>query len=192
MMLDINKFKMINKAYGYAVGDKILINIGNKLEEIFGKTALIARYSNDYFAVLFDYSDNIYTAISKVINKIENIKISNITYNLTVSMGVYKIKEKDKNISAVIDKAIVAHSESKENPYERYYRYDDKLEKIVEEDEKIEGLMYNALMRREFKVYFQPKVFTDTETMYGAEALTRWEHNGKIITPNKFIPLFEK
>ena len=192
MMLDINKFKMINKAYGYAVGDKILINIGNKLEEIFGKTALIARYSNDYFAVLFDYSDNIYTAISKVINKIENIKISNITYNLTVSMGVYKIKEKDKNISAVIDKAIVAHSESKENPYERYYIYDDKLEKIVEEDEKIEGLMYNALMRREFKVYFQPKVFTDTETMYGAEALTRWEHNGKIITPNKFIPLFEK
>ena len=94
-MLDVNKFKMINKAYGYAVGDKILVNIGNKLEEIFGKTSLIARYSNDYFAVLFDYQDNIYTIISKVINKIENIKISNITYNLTISMGIYKIKEKD-------------------------------------------------------------------------------------------------
>ena len=192
IILDINKFKMINKAYGYAMGDKILINIGNKLEEIFGKTSLIARYSNDYFAILFDYEDNIYTIISKIINKIENIKINNVTYNLTVNMGIYKIKDSDNNISEVIDKAIIAHSASKGNVYERYYIYDEELEKVVEEEERIEAKMYNALMAKEFKVYFQPKIFTDNEKMYGAEALARWEHNGKIIPPEKFIPLFEK
>ncbi len=192
IILDINKFKMINKAYGYAMGDKILINIGNKLEEIFGKTSLIARYSNDYFAILFDYEDNIYTIISKIINKIENLKINNVTYNLTVNMGIYKIKDSDSNISEVIDKAIIAHSASKGNVYERYYIYDEELEKVVEEEERIEAKMYNALMAKEFKVYFQPKIFTDNEKMYGAEALARWEHKGKIISPEKFIPLFEK
>lgn len=192
IILDINKFKMINKAYGYAMGDKILINIGNKLEEIFGKTSLIARYSNDYFAILFDYEDNIYTIISKIINKIENLKINNVTYNLTVNMGIYKIKDSDNNISEVIDKAIIAHSASKGNVYERYYIYDEELEKVVEEEERIEAKMYNALMAKEFKVYFQPKIFTDNEKMYGAEALARWEHKGKIISPEKFIPLFEK
>lgn len=192
IVLDINKFKMINKAYGYNAGDKILLSIANKLEEIFGTSFLISRYSNDYFSILFDYKENIYNLISKIVNKIENIKIDNISYNLSVNMGVYKIKDSDNNISVVMDKAIIAHSASKGNVYDRYHIYDDAMEKMVEEEEKIESKMYQALMAKEFKVYFQPKIYTDTEKIYGAEALVRWEHDGQIIQPGRFIPLFEK
>ena len=183
---------MINKAYGYNAGDKILLSIANKLEEIFGTSSLISRYSNDYFSILFDYKENIYNLISKIVNKIENIKIDNISYNLSVNMGVYKIKDSDNNISVVMDKAIIAHSASKGNVYDRYHIYDDAMEKMVEEEEKIESKMYQALMAKEFKVYFQPKIYTDTEKIYGAEALVRWEHDGQIIQPGRFIPLFEK
>ena len=53
LVLDINKFKMINKAYGYKTGDTILTGIGDVLERLLGAESLICRYSNDYFAVLF-------------------------------------------------------------------------------------------------------------------------------------------
>ena len=191
-VLDINKFKMINKAYGYNIGDKILLSIGNKLEEIFGEAALISRYSNDYFAILFDYKENIYNLISKIVNKVENMKIENITYNLSINMGIYKVKDKDNNISAIMDKAIIAHSASKGNVYDRYHIYDEEMEKMLEEEGKIESEMYNALMAKEFKVYYQPKIYTDSEKLYGAEALVRWEHKGQVISPSRFIPLFEK
>ena len=52
--------------------------------------------------------------------------------------------------------------------------------------------MYQALMNKEFKVYYQPKMYANSEELYGAEALVRWEHNGKMIPPSEFVPLFEK
>ena len=52
--------------------------------------------------------------------------------------------------------------------------------------------MENALKNKEFKIVYQPKVFTQTGKIRGAEALVRWERDGKIIQPGNFIPLFEK
>lgn len=192
IIFDINNFKLINKSYGYNAGDKILYSIAEKLEEIFGESGLISRYANDYFAIFFDYKGNIFNIISKVVNKIEKLKIDNVTYNFSINMGVYKVQDRDDNISAIMDKAIIAHSASKGNTYDRYHIYDESMEEMLEEEEKIEAKMYQALMAKEFKVYYQPKIFTNGEKLYGAEALVRWEHEGTIISPSRFIPLFEK
>lgn len=192
-VLDINKFKMINKAYGYKIGDNILFGIGEELQKIFiDKNSLICRYSNDFFAVLFESNKNIVNLLNSVIRNIENLKLNNNLYNLSINIGVYKIKKDDKDIIQVLDKAITAHSISKGDVFDKYHIYDEKIEKEIEEESKIENEMNNALVKKEFKVYYQPKIYTDTEKIYGAEALVRWEHNGELIPPNKFIPLFEK
>lgn len=60
------------------------------------------------------------------------------------------------------------------------------------EEQKIESSMEDALKNREFKVVYQPKTLTDNEKFIGAEALIRWYKDGDIISPGKFIPLFEK
>ena len=52
--------------------------------------------------------------------------------------------------------------------------------------------METKIKKKEFKIYYQPKFNTKEESLYGAEALVRWYHDGEIITPDKFIPLFEK
>lgn len=192
-VLDINKFKMINKAYGYKIGDNILFGIGEELQKIFiDKNSLICRYSNDFFAVLFESNKNIVNLLNSVIRNIENLKLNNNLYNLSINIGVYKIKKDDKDIIQVLDKAIIAHSISKGDVFDKYHIYDEKIEKEIEEESKIENEMNNALLKKEFKVYYQPKIYTNTEKIYGAEALVRWEHNGELIPPNKFIPLFEK
>lgn len=191
-ILDINKFKIINKGYGYKIGDEILFGIGEKLQEILGEEALVCRYSNDYFSMIFDYEEDIKKLLNKIIKNIENLKIKGNSYNLSINIGIYKVQKEDKNISEIMDRAIIAHSASKGDVFDKYHIYDKKMEEELEVESKIEQNMYVALMKKEFKVYYQPKIYTNTEKLYGAEALVRWEHNGEIIPPNKFIPLFEK
>ena len=191
-VLDINKFKMINKAYGYQMGDTILYGIGEELEKILGKESLISRYSNDYFAVLFECEDNIRKIVNKLVRNIENLKIDSNVYNLSVNMGIYKLTDSDNNIAEAMDKAIIAHSVSKGDVFDKYHIYDGKMEKELEKESRIEHEMNKALENKEFKVYYQPKIYVKDETLYGAEALVRWEHNGKMVSPSEFIPLFEK
>ena len=192
LVLDINKFKMINKAYGYKTGDTILNGIGEELEQILGKQSLICRYSNDYFAVLFEYTEDIRKIVNTLVKNIENLKIDSNVYNLSVNMGIYKLTDADTNISVAMDKAIIAHSASKGDVFDKFHIYDEKMEKELEKESKIEQEMYQALMNKEFKVYYQPKVYVQDEKLYGAEALVRWEHNGKMVPPSEFVPLFEK
>ena len=191
-VLDINKFKMINKAYGYKIGDIILYGIGQELENLLGKESLICRYSNDYFAILFEYKEDINKLLNDIAINIENLKAEDTVYNLSVNIGICKLTEEDNNISEVMDKAIIAHSACKGDVFDKYHIYDKKMERELEKESKIEHEMNNALENKEFKVYYQPKINTKTEKLYGAEALVRWEQNGKMIPPSEFIPLFEK
>ena len=156
------------------------------------KESLISRYSNDYFAVLFECEDNIRKIVNKIVRNIENLKIDNNVYNLSVNMGIYKLTDADNNIAEAMDKAIIAHSASKGDVFDKYHIYNGKIEKEIERESKIENEMYQALMNKKFKVYYQPKIYTKEETLYGVEALVRWEHNGKMVPPSEFIPLFEK
>lgn len=191
-VLDINKFKMINKAYGYKIGDSILKGIVEELEKLLGKESLICRYSNDYFVALFEYKEDIHKILNKMVRSIENLKIEDNVYNLSVNIGIYKLNEEDSNISEVMDKAIIAHSVSKGDVFDKFHIYDKKMERELEKESRIEHEMNNALENKEFKVYYQPKVNTKTEELYGAEALVRWEHDGNMVPPSEFIPLFEK
>ena len=192
IVLDINKFKMINKAYGYKTGDTILKGIGDVLERLLGAESLICRYSNDYFAVLFEYKEDIHRILNKLIRSIENLKIDDTTYNLSVNIGIYMITNEDNNISEAMDKAIIAHSASKGDVFDKFHIYDETMERKLEKESKIEHEMNIALENKEFKVYYQPKIDTKTENLYGAEALVRWEHEGRMVPPSEFIPLFEK
>ena len=191
MVLDINKFKMINKAYGYKTGDTILYGIGQELENVLGKGSIICRYSNDYFAVLFEYEEGIRKIVNKIVRNIENLKIGNNVYNLSVNIGIYKV-DTDNNIAEAMDKAIIAHSASKGDVFDKFHIYDKKMEKELVKESKIESEMYQALMNKEFQVYYQPKIYAKDGQLYGAEALVRWIHDGKMISPSEFIPLFEK
>lgn len=192
LVLDINKFKMINKSFGYKIGDNILYGIGNKLEQILGVESLICRYSNDYFVAMFEYKENLTNLLQQIVGELENLRLEENKYNLSINMGVYKVKEEDKDISEIMDKAIIAHSASKGDVFDKYHIYDDEMEKEMEFESKIEQNMSSAIENEEFEVYYQPKFFTESEKLYGAEALVRWKHDGKIIPPDKFIPIFEK
>lgn len=173
-------------------GDEILYAIGKKLLEILGENSLVSRYSNDYFGVIFNCEKNLYNILHEVVKNIEKLRVNDVIYDLSVNIGIYKLNKDDDNISVAIDKAIIAHSASKGDVTDKYHIYDEKLENKLVKEDNIEKNMENALLNGEFKVYYQPKIYAKDEKLYGAEALVRWFHDGKMISPGEFIPLFEK
>ena len=190
--LDINKFKALNNLYGYAFCNRILYSLGKKLIEILPTNNITSRISNDVFATIFTYEKDIKVLLDKIFNSASNLNINGTEIHINLSIGVYKISKNDKDINKVLDKAYMARAKIKGLYNDNYYIFDDVLENQLVEEQQIESCMEVALENEEFKVVYQPKVFTETEKLTGAEALIRWYKDGNIIPPNKFIPLFEK
>ena len=106
-------------------------------------------------------------------------------------MGIYKCRNNEQILEA-IDKASIAHDMVVGDYDKKYCIFDESMESKILEEHQIEEIMYEALENEEFEVYYQPKIDILQEKMVSAEALVRWNRNGKMISPGQFIPLFEK
>lgn len=190
--LDINKFKALNNIYGYEFCNHILKEVGEELVKLLPEDNITCRISNDVFATIFTYKKNVHKLLDKIFYKASTLKVDNINLHVNLSIGVYKIQEDDSDINKVLDKAYIARAKIKGLYHDNYYIFDDVLENKIVEEQQIESCMEEALKNKEFKVVYQPKTSTKTEKVIGAEALVRWEKNGKLIPPNEFIPLFER
>lgn len=190
ILLDINKFKVINQKFGYEAGNQVLRKIADKLKEMFPEKAVIARLANDTFALLLNLEQDIEIFLIDMINQLEKIKENEM--NISFALGVYPVQNEDKEITLMIDKALLAQKKIKGNYAKNYYIYDSSLEQNLIEEQEIEAKMESALNNGEFKIYYQPKIDLKENKIIGAEALVRWQEGEKIIPPNHFIPLFEK
>ena len=194
LIIDIGKFKMFNKKYGRIQGDKLLISIGQKLKQILGEKRIVTRLANDAFAVILEYKkeEKLIQIVEIIIDKLSKIKIDKELYKILIAIGISKITKKDNDIFDVLDKAIIARDEAKNNFNKKFYIFNEKLENQMIKEHEIELIMEEGLQNQEFKVYYQPKVNTKNEKVEEAEALVRWKRKGKVIPPNEFIPVFEK
>lgn len=192
LSLDINKFKALNTIHGYEFCNKILKELGEKLTEILPPNHIACRISNDVFATIFHYEKPIKTLIKTILNNTSTLKIGDTSVHINLSIGVYPIKPDDTDINKLLGKVYLARTKIKGLYHNNYYIFDEILESKLMEEQEIESSMEDALKNKEFKVVYQPKILTDTEKIIGAEALVRWYKNGTVISPNKFIPLFEK
>lgn len=190
--LDINKFKALNNIYGYEFCNKILKTLGQKLTNILPYDNITCRISNDIFASIFNYKNDIHKLLDKIFYDASKLNINSTDIHINLAIGVYKIRPSDTDINKVLDKSYMARSKIKGTYNENYYIFDDILENQLVEEQKIESYMDEALINNEFEVVYQPKIFTSNEKIAGAEALVRWHRGDSLISPNKFIPLFEK
>lgn len=190
--LDINKFKALNNIHGYEFCNNILKELGEKLSNTLPTDNITCRISADVFTAIFSYNKNIKNLISKIFNQASKLKIEGKQINLNLSIGIYKITPEDKDINTALDKAYMARAKIKGLYDENYYIFDNVLQSQLIEEQKIESSMEDALKNEEFKIVYQPKIYTNNEKLAGAEALVRWNKDGKMIPPNEFIPLFEK
>lgn len=192
LSLDVDKFKEVNDTVGFEGGNEILRKIANILSRNIGTGDFFARASADRFYLLVTYRDK--DGLIELMNRI----ISDVDYQITsirlvISIGVYLITDRTVSVHTAADRADIARSSVKEHKESIYCFFEFSMLENIREEHFIENIMETALEKNEFMVYLQPKFSLDGENeVTGAEALVRWKHNGKLLPPGQFIPLFER
>ena len=192
LILDIEKFRAFNSYYGHDKGRELIIQLAKRLVQILKNyNNIICRFTNDIFAILIETNNRINIIADNLFGSLRHIEVNGEIYNIYPIIGIYKIKN-DENILLAIDKAMTAHDEIIGDYSKKYNMYSEETEKVILEEQQIETIMEEALENGEFKVFYQPKVDLKTNNVISCEALVRWFREGKFISPNRFIPLFEK
>jgi diguanylate cyclase (GGDEF)-like protein/PAS domain S-box-containing protein len=195
--MDLDGFKAINDQFGHAVGDQVLIGLANRMNEVMRQGDTLARLGGDEFvAVLIDLEEQ--TAIEPLLDRLlaaaaQLIHVDGHSLHVSASIGV-TIYPQTIEIDAdqLLRQADQSMYQAKLAGKNRYHIFD------AMQDSSIRGLHESleqirlALKRRQFVLYYQPKVNMRTGQVFGAEALIRWQHPEQgLLAPGAFLPVIE-
>lgn len=191
LMIDINRFKVINDMFGKEAGDNVLIGMACGLRHMFEQIGTYARLEADHFVACIPENQ---LNIEQIINHFETgLKRQKIDYRLQLSFGVYQVQSADVPVHHMCDCAAMALKTIKDNVVRRYAYYDEHLRQMLLEENAILDEMNSALCDGQFVPYLQPIYTVDGYQPVSAEVLVRWKHPLRgIIPPSRFIPLFER
>lgn len=192
VFINVENFKLINDLFSVKAGDQFLQYLAGVIRDMSEQSgAVCTRYESDHF-VMLTVED-----IAQIRKQIENLSEKANAYELNLTMeisaGIYEVKEKNKSLRIMCDRAHLASDSIKNNHLVQVAVYDDSHRQNLIQEQKIISQMNEALKEKQFKAYFQPKYDMRNDEVIGAEALVRWEHPEKgIVSPGVFIPVFEK
>ncbi|MEG2074670.1 MAG: EAL domain-containing protein, partial [Angelakisella sp.] len=197
VILDIDKFKVLNDTLGYPCGDELLRDIAAVLKERMQEGEIFGRCDSDEFYILLFYVDDaaLRSRINAIMAQIEMKFNSRRTYSyrLILCAGVYVIAKPNEAINVISDRARHAHRLIKGKDESGIAFYNDEIRNNILQEKVIENRMHGALENKEFVIFLQPKYYLNSSKIYGAEALCRWQNSdGTMMYPNDFIPIFEK
>ncbi|MDO9236754.1 MAG: EAL domain-containing protein [Aquabacterium sp.] len=196
MFLDLDRFKKINDSLGHHVGDSVLVEIARRLRTGMRTSDIVARLGGDEFVVLLpeitDAADGERVA-QKVLDLFTPpLHIGQHELRVTPSIGLALYPAHGTDTATLMRHADLAMYQAKSEGRNRIQTYSDTMQSPTAETLVLENDLYKALERDELRLHFQPQYNCATGHITGAEALLRWEHDGKLIPPSDFIPLAEE
>lgn len=191
---DVSNFRYINEAYGHVRADQLLKIIIEEAGTVFYSKELCVRMNADQFVMLTrntqDLSERFFVFTDKVNARALDI---GIRYPIKFKRGVYQVRDKEYDVSLIIDKANAARKNLTGEEKDSVAYYSDQMVSDMRKVDKIESEMEAALFNNEFQMYIQPKWDIKEDKLYGGEALVRWiKEDGSMIYPSEFVPVFEK
>lgn len=197
IILDLDKFKLINDTFGHVLGDLLLKEIASRLNRFKREGLDIFRQGGDEFAIVIEKiskKEDVYKIVKEILNEISKpIDLDGHRIYITCSIGIAMYPEHGENSESIIKHADRAMNHSKMTGKNTYTIYNSSLEKSNYTYLEIEKELHDALENNEFELYYQPQVDILDGEIIGAEALIRWIHPTKgIIPPLDFIPLAEE
>lgn len=198
--IDLENFRSINELFGYDTGSELLVSIGKVINESIKDGEVAAREGGDKFIMLIQYrsDDDISQRMELLIKEISGCGFNeknHTLYSIIPNIGVYKLPRipDTEELDSYMDRAEMAVSALKENRQDGFAFFGNDIKDRLRFEAELENDMPSALEDRDFKVYVQPKYSAAEGKLAGGEALIRWQHKTKgFLTPDKFVPLFEK
>jgi len=196
-MMDIDEFKPVNDKYGHAVGDLLLIEIASRLKQHLRQDDTVARLGGDEFVLLLGNMHNkpeFFQAIQRIRSAIaEPYILEGKRFVISCSIGVTMYPEDDADADTLLRHADQAMFVAKQAGRNRVHWFDIKQDQEVSSSQKLITRVEQALVDKEFELYYQPKVNMRTANVMGMEALIRWVHPEEgMILPLEFLPYIEQ
>ncbi|WP_428509185.1 putative bifunctional diguanylate cyclase/phosphodiesterase [Roseateles sp.] len=215
LLIDLDRFKIINDTLGHAAGDELLIEVGRRLracvrhsdqvmegmlETIGGRShrtlEAVGRLGGDEFVALLpeitDERDAERVAERVLEAMREPIFISGQECFVTASVGIAIYPRDGLTMADLLRNSDVAMYAVKSQGRNAAALYTPQLAGQGREKLELESALHKALERGEIVLHYQPKIDVRAARMVGAEALMRWKRGDKLVPPSEFIPLAEE
>ncbi|MDE6242094.1 MAG: bifunctional diguanylate cyclase/phosphodiesterase [Anaeroplasmataceae bacterium] len=198
IMVDIDEFRNLIEAYGEESCNKVLREVTARLVELLPENASISQIRLDGI-LIFIPDEGAQSRIEKLCKKMlesarapfRSEELENIS--ITASIGVCTYPQSGSMVKVLLDNLDLATFVSKRNGGNKVTSYyatlsDDERDHMIYYEE-----IRTAIQRKEFVLYYQPIIDFENKTLYGAEALMRWNHPTKgVLPPQDFIQLMEQ
>lgn len=197
MFLDLDKFKVINDTLGHSVGDGLLQEVGERLQQCVRSTDTVARWGGDEFIILMPNLDNLDDAIATaqriltVFQEECQIEAHMLTINTSIGIAIYPNDALEAEI--LVRNADIALYQSKDMGRGTYQLYDSGIESESQEVSFLRESLRQGLQSNEFVLYYQPQINLKTNRIVGMESLIRWNHpKYGLMYPSQFLALAEE
>ena len=192
--IDLKHFSLINQQLGRDLSNRVMREYIRLLEQQVGEDGIVSRLGGDNFVMLFRKEN-----LDKVISIFEGAPVQlgdseEGRAMLATHAGVFVIPDDYyyHDFGDLMDRIINAYNAAKSGARGDVVFSNEKMLEQKEHMMRVKQMFPVALQNEEILIFFQPKINVSTNTIVGAEALSRWYHSGKLIMPSEFIPVLEQ
>ena len=197
VLMDVDRFKVVNDSLGHALGDDLLVAVSRRLEGCVRDVDTLARPGGDEWAILIEDLANDDEA-SRVAERVRQslrqpLLVRGHSLFVTVSTGIALLTDLIQAPEDLLRDAETAMYRAKELGRDRHVVFDPSLHGRAVALLELESDLRFALERGELMVYYQPIVTADGLEVHGVEALVRWRHPERgLVLPADFIGFAEE
>ncbi len=196
LILDLDRFKLVNDSLGHAVGDELLAAAAPRLKQTVRSSDTVARFGADEFGILLEDIGGEHDAV-EMAQRIAAVFTRPFVLGgeeqfMTTSIGISLAVGGERPEDLVRDADAAMHR-AKERGRARYELFDEGIRGRAISRLRVENDLRRALERDELTLDYQPVVSLRDRSIVGVEALVRWEHPDRgRIPPLEFIPIAEE
>ena len=196
LFLDLDRFKVINDSLGHSVGDELLRQVAERIQEYVREGDTVARLGGDEFTLLvpgITAEEDAAKIARKICDAIHDpFWIDGRELFVTTSIGVAVYPSDGHDAETLVRNADSAMYRAKEQGRDNYQLYTPAMNAKAVERLSLESRLRQAVANDELELHFQPFFDLKTTEILGAEALLRWRHPELgLIPPGEFIPIAE-
>ena len=197
LVLDMDRFKEINDMLGHDVGDKLLVEVAQRIRAAVRDQDTVARLGGDEFAVVLEgvsEAKEVLPVIERIVDSLADLStLSGHDVNSSTSVGVAMYPENGGNLSELLRAADLAMYQAKSSGRGRYQFFADEMQEEAQTRHALEWALRRAVERREFRLVYQPQLCLRTGAVIGVEALLRWMNPTRgLLSPYHFITGLEE
>ncbi|MGQ0805167.1 MAG: putative bifunctional diguanylate cyclase/phosphodiesterase [Actinomycetota bacterium] len=198
LFLDIDRFKLVNDSLGHEVGDRLLVELGERVKASVRPGDFVARLGGDEFTMLLTdigSSNEAMAAAGRILDLLRDpVSVAERELVVTGSIGIALAPVgAGTEPSELLRHADLAMYLAKERGRARAELYDAEIAPRVVERLELEGALWRAVDEGELVVHYQPEISLEDGEVVAAEALVRWEHPERgLLYPDAFIPVAEE